>query len=252
MENVNENLTSEVPAEIPRRIAGLVSGRILNFVLASGSIRPLLVVNPLDGFGPVNGVLFFDPATDSPETLGVPLLPNKYGHAPTFCVPVTGVPFDELGITPATWHWPQGVMLRYPVAASVDPAALSTQVEAILAPVIDAINEKLELHLKATSDLLELEDGKENPSPKDPAQWRESANFGNTPASGVAGLSPAPPVSSVPDEIKFVQNPVEVVSDAVGGADVLVPEVGVSLDPEQATSVPTPEPESSENAKAGS
>lgn len=249
MENEVRNETQSVDevavVDVPRRLSGLVSGRILNFVIASGDIRPLLVVNPLNGFGPVNGILFFDPATDSAETLGVPLLPNKYGHAPLFCVPLSNVPYEELALNSGTWHWPARPSPL--VASAVDPAALSTQIEAILAPVIDAINAKLDAHLKATSDLLESQDADNSLASKIDRHINRSG-FPELPVTvGEAGA--VSPNAANPFGIQFTEHPMQVVSDAVGDANVLVPAAGVSLDDGQKASDVTPEPESTETPK---
>jgi len=79
-------------------------GRIVNYVLADGQVRPLMVTHVQGAaLGHVNGVLFFDGSNDAR------VLPREHTDP-------AGQPYMQLAVirydankTPGTWHWPEEV-----------------------------------------------------------------------------------------------------------------------------------------------
>jgi hypothetical protein len=145
-----------------RKLVGLVAGRIVNYVMANGVVRPFLVVNAFDGEGTVNGLLFFDGINDAKIQVVHPK-PEPSGALPVFAMLIASVSYSE-DLLPGTWHWPQkqGV-----VASSVDPEALATQLMGVNENalqktarelelrIVDMVDEKLDAHLKAANELLD-------------------------------------------------------------------------------------------------
>lgn len=146
----------------PRKLVGLVAGRLVNFVMADGAVRPLLIVNPWDGSGPVDGVLFFAGAQDRARHVR-PLSPGGSGHLPTFATLLLNVAHShepEVG----KWHWPHTGKVT---ASSVDANHFQTVFESafadafgkastiLKAQILDLMNEKLVLNLEAVNAMIE-------------------------------------------------------------------------------------------------
>lgn len=138
--------------ETARVIAGLVAGRIVNYVMSDHTIRPLIVVNAFDGTGLVNGVLLFDGLNDA-GNFPVPLVAGHSGHLPLCAAWIAGAKFDDgKASIPGTWDWPA----KQPcVAAAVDAAALETAMLPIIERLMDTINAKLDATVQACNDLVE-------------------------------------------------------------------------------------------------
>lgn len=179
MTNTNANNASDLAGSAPatqpdavssakRLLDGLQAGRIVNYVLLDKSIRPLLVLDPLDGTGKVDGDLFFMPATDL-GNLPEPLTAGPSGHVPEFVVGLRGVPYDpSVGDaddltsfpTPGTWHWPKKPAV---MAAGIDAvainvlalAAVSEILESFRAEILQTVNQKLETTVTSVNALLE-------------------------------------------------------------------------------------------------
>lgn len=146
----------------PRRIHGLVACRIVNFVMADGEVRPLLVVNAFDGTGPVNGILFFDGIHDRNRQV-VHLGVDASGHVPEFAKLLSNVQYSEDAI-PGTYHFAKRESV---MASSVDPNALTTQLMALnqaefekggkilTQSIVDLVNEKMAASLEAVKQLLD-------------------------------------------------------------------------------------------------
>lgn len=145
-----------------RKLVGLVPGRLVNYVMANGVVRPFLVVNAFDGGGVVNGLLVFDGINDAKIQVVHPK-PEPSGALPVFAMLIASVEYSEDKL-PGTWHWPAKPSV---VASSVDPEALATQLMGVNENalqkvarelelrVIDMVDEKLDAHLKAANELLD-------------------------------------------------------------------------------------------------
>lgn len=134
---------------VPKRIAGLLGGRIVNYVMGNDEVRPLIVVNPFDSTGILNGVLLFDGRSDLgkfPVALGSVNVADL--HENQLCTLfVQGVAFDDEG-APGTWHWPS----RQPVvAAGLDASVLETFREELLA----TMNQKLQSTVESVNNALD-------------------------------------------------------------------------------------------------
>lgn len=150
----------EAPATAPRDMAGLKASRIVHFVMKNGKHRPLIVVEPGSG-DRVNGILLFDGTNDTanfPEGAGVTQPENLRD-----CVAwATSIAFDDGG-APGTWRWPSRESV---IAAAVDPAALSIQLEPLVGSMLDArfaslrsevlqtVNEKMKAQAEHIEDTL--------------------------------------------------------------------------------------------------
>lgn len=149
------NVAKAIP---PRIIAGLVPGRLVNYVMKDGAIRPFLVVEAFDGRGLVNGILFFDGKNDAANHVHH-LQVHDSGFLPSHSAWTPGVDFDATGaLTPGTWHWP----LKQPVVASgVDAEAIRTLIEAELPKLVSIqdvktfVTEKLLEHTNTVQALLD-------------------------------------------------------------------------------------------------
>lgn len=164
-ESINEALGNEnrgaeqgdanQQAEAPRKIAGLVAGRIVNFVMKGGCLRPLLIVRvPADGIGIVNGVLFFDGLNDIgnfPATLGAPLVRDSYGRTLS-SLWASGVGYDETGDLEGTWHWPTKQAV---VASGIDAAAFNVLLDARVAQIEADLTEKLNKTVESVNAALD-------------------------------------------------------------------------------------------------
>lgn len=145
-----------------RKLVGLVAGRLVNYVMANGVVRPFLVVNAFDGEGTVNGLLFFDGINDAKIQVVHPR-PEPSGALPVFAMLIASVSYSE-DLLPGTWHWPQK---QSAVASSVDPEALATQLMGVNENalqktarelelrIVDMVDEKLDAHLKAANELID-------------------------------------------------------------------------------------------------
>jgi len=135
----------------PRKVAGLVAGRIVQYVMVGGETRPMIVVNPLDGTGTVNGVLFFDGSNDR-DKHPLPLMAGPSGHAPECARWITSAAFDN-GDAPApgTWHFPS-TDPRQTVAMGL--IAQSAQ-ESFTAELLAIVNEKLRVTVESVNEMLE-------------------------------------------------------------------------------------------------
>lgn len=147
--NSPETGIQEVPEK--RILVGLIAGRIVNFVMANLAIRPLLIVNPQDATGKVNGVVFLDGQNDQGNTPGHPFVVpvGEYVRDVAYCpVPCDFDPGAEL--IAGTWHWPQ----RQPVMAeSLSPetaVGFVAEIKALFderdAGLLATVNEMLDSH----------------------------------------------------------------------------------------------------------
>lgn len=187
-------VTKATPKVGPRKLAGLVAGRIVNYVMADGTLRAFFVVNPWDGTGLVNGILFFDGVNDAKIHV-VPLGVDSSGHVPAFAKLLASVPYSE-DATPGSWHFGAKQAV---VASSVDPDALLTQLIALnksdfekggavlTQQVLEVVNEKLAATVQTVNQLLDghrefLESLASDPNPNPAA-----AN----PAGELAGSEPS-------------------------------------------------------------
>src|SRR5579859_3110440 len=104
-----QNMPPADTGGMPQAVAAppkVTAGRIVNFVLKDGQVRPLMIVrvwgdSPMPGY--INGVLLFDGSNDAnvlphevPNPVGVPVMW------------VTSVHYDAAKV-PGTWHWPERV-----------------------------------------------------------------------------------------------------------------------------------------------
>lgn len=82
----------------------ITAGRIVNYVLANGQVRPLIVTRVRgDELGHVSGVLFFDGSNDA-EALPRP----AENPAAIPVMDLAAVRHDETK-NANTWHWPERV-----------------------------------------------------------------------------------------------------------------------------------------------
>lgn len=163
-ETETENVTVEKAVRV---LVGLQAGRIVNYVMRNFKVRPMVILEPFDGNGAVNGLLFFDGLNDNgnfpnPRRIG------DSGQCSQTAEWIEGAefrePFDDGGeLTPGTWHWPVAARVR---ASSVDANAIETIVEQLVAKVreellgnqeqlILTINEKLNATVSKVDDMLD-------------------------------------------------------------------------------------------------
>lgn len=137
------------------QLAGLQAGRIVNYVMANGKVRPFIIVEPWDSTGIVNGVLLFDGSNDKgnfaqmlghvPDDISEADLADLQNSQAAYHPEIQGVkqlcaeliysaPYSDTP-KPGTWHWPKRDAIQ---AASVDPAALQTQLEALVSTDVEA------------------------------------------------------------------------------------------------------------------
>jgi hypothetical protein len=87
------------------------AGRIVNYVISDGKVRPFLIVEPwgLETEGAVNGLLFVDGPNDGGK-IGVigDVDLNKNPVIWKSSVPYQAAP-ESGKLTPFTWHWPARV-----------------------------------------------------------------------------------------------------------------------------------------------
>jgi hypothetical protein len=155
------------PVPQPRKLAGLIAGRIVHYVMLDGAIRSMMIVNPHEGYGPITGLLFFDGIHDRMRHVR-PLVAGGSGHAPEFATLIGAVeysaPVEGEAVKPGTWHWPPKDAV---VAKSVDAAALSTQILAVVndelskqvavfrEQLTEIMNDKFAAHLESVNELVE-------------------------------------------------------------------------------------------------
>jgi hypothetical protein len=97
---------SEAPPMPPVSRPAVTIGRLVNYVLQDGQIRPLLVVRvwgdvPINGY--VNGILYFDGSNDAR------VLPHEHPNPAGMPMQwVTSIHYDAEK-KPGTWHWPERI-----------------------------------------------------------------------------------------------------------------------------------------------
>lgn len=149
---------AEAVAETPRIIAGLQEGRIVDYRLNDGTVRPIIVVCAGDRTGLIAGVLFFKGREDN-RNHPMPLPTDESGHLPSHSVLLIDVPYSE-DATPGSWGWPTKQAV---IAAGVDANAINTTVMAILEPILqriqkqllDVVNEKLDANVDTVNKLMD-------------------------------------------------------------------------------------------------
>lgn len=137
-ENNVEKTALIATGDAPRVLAGLIAGRLVNFVMADESVRPFLVVIPNDATGPVNGVLFIDGPHDR-QLCPRNIAPEQSGAFPEVAVRLVDVAYSELH-EPGSWHWPA----KQPViAAGIDANAINTAVAMMMEPVVARMRQQI-------------------------------------------------------------------------------------------------------------
>ena len=116
-------------------------GRIVRYVMESGKVRPMIVVEDFGSGHTVNGLVFLDGANDSPvdshDGSGVKVL----------VVPVSSAPYSSEPL-PGTWHWP--TVIQHVEAST---AITAEHVETMFARFRENITAKLETHLEAVGKI---------------------------------------------------------------------------------------------------
>lgn len=144
------NQTTEAPK---RTLVGLVAGRIVNYVMKS-CVRPMMIVNPGDGSGDIDGVLFFNGIADGdnfPAILGTVTTIDTFGRQ-LLSVLVKGVPHD-FDFTEGSWHFPWREPA--PMAAGVGAEVLTTLLEAKLGEFTESLNKKLQATVDTCNEIAE-------------------------------------------------------------------------------------------------
>jgi hypothetical protein len=180
-----------------RKLVGLVAGRIVNYVMKGFGVRPLLIVNPGDGSGSVNGVLFFDGISDGdnfPAALGTVTTIDTFGRQ-LLSVLVKGVPHDFEGAE-GSWHFPWREPA--PMAAGVSAEVLNTLLEAKLAAFYESLDEKLQATVDTCNQIAEnssklVKEALEAPAPAEVTKAPMAVAVGGASAGPEVG-SPGDPV----------------------------------------------------------
>lgn len=161
-----------VPVE-QRAAAGLQAGRIVNYVMLDGSIRPLIVVRvwqsgPVPGY--INGVLIFDGLNDASN------FPSRLDYNPqteigqgpfgpimkVLCEEwVTSTHYDEAK-SPGTWHWPDRATRCGAESRIKD--MLGPWLDAKLQAHLDTVNRLLDSHSEVLQSFLQAREGNNPPS----------------------------------------------------------------------------------------
>jgi hypothetical protein len=162
--NVQTPSAAETPAA-PRVLAGLQAGRIVNYVMKNGDIRPMLIIALIESAvaNTVRGIVFHDGSGDV-RNFPLMLLAGPSGHVPDH-VALVNAPFDDDEELPGTWHWPT----KQPViAASVDNGNLELLVTGLMSSVLEQfkaellalVNAKCDVLSKSVGDALDGHDAK--------------------------------------------------------------------------------------------
>ena len=212
--------------EAPSVLAGLQEGRIVNYVMADGAVRPLIVVNAWDRTGVVNGVLLFDGLNDR-SNHPVALVADDSGFPPTVARWITSARYSE-SAEPGTWSWPKREQV---VAVAVDPAVsqfmeseILAEVNAKLESTIATLNAKLDSALESVNGLIESHNRTIQ------ALIADTATPAATPEPATASVVPAE-AESTPTETAIATEPPATESAATGSE----PEPETTKEPETAS-----------------
>lgn len=116
-------------------------GRIVHYVMETGRVRPMMVVEDFGAGHTVNGVVFLDVANDPPVDV------HDGSGVKSVLMPVSSASYSPGG-EPGTWHWPTRVQ-----HAEASAAITAEHVEAMFARFRDSINAKLDVHLEAVGKI---------------------------------------------------------------------------------------------------